>query len=139
MSNFKDINSFRNCTYVKFSNGGQYFAAASGNLVHVFKFYTGENPPGMTFSGHSGKIRCMAWNKEDNILVTCGSDGIIMAYRVGMENCGSKLLYFHSTKEPRTKGISYTSVAINPDNSIYAMGILGNVGERVFKEIKLSG
>ena len=41
MSNFKDINSFRNCTYVKFSNGGQYFAAASGNLVHVFKFYTG--------------------------------------------------------------------------------------------------
>lgn len=41
MSNFKDINSFRNCTYVKFSNGGEYFAAASGNLVHVFKFYTG--------------------------------------------------------------------------------------------------
>ena len=93
----------------------------------------------MTFSGHSGKIRCMAWNKEDNILVTCGSDGIIMAYRVGMENRGSKLLYFHSTKEPRTKGISYTSVAINIDNSIYAMGILGNTGERVFKEVRLNG
>ena len=63
VSNFKDINSFRNCTFVKFSNGGQYFAAASGNIVHVYKFYTGENPPGMTFSGHSGKIKGMAWNK----------------------------------------------------------------------------
>jgi len=84
MSNYKDINSFRNCTYVKFSNGGQYLAAASGNLLHLFKFYTGENPPGMTFSGHSGKIKCIAWNKEDNIVVTCGTDGIILAYRVGI-------------------------------------------------------
>jgi WD40 repeat protein len=52
----------------------------------------------MTFSGHSGKIKGMAWSKEDNILVTCGADGIIMAYKVGMENCGSKMLYLHSTK-----------------------------------------
>ena len=98
MSNYKDINSFRNCTYVKFSNGGQYLAAASGNLLHLFKFYTGENPVGMTFSGHSGKIKCIAWNKEDNIVVTCGTDGIILAYRVGMENCGHKLLFMHSSK-----------------------------------------
>jgi len=38
----------------------------------------------MTFTGHSGKIKCIAWNKEDNIVVTCGTDGIILAYRVGM-------------------------------------------------------
>lgn len=139
MSNFKDINSFRNCTFVKFSNGGQYLAAASGNMVHVFKFYTGENPPGMTFSGHSGKIRGMAWSKEDNILVTCGADGVIMAYRVGMENCGAKLLYLHSTKEPRTKGLIYSSICINYDNTIYAMGVMGGSNERVFKEVKLDG
>lgn len=41
LSNFKDINSFKNCSYVKFSNGGQYFAATSGNQLHIFKFYTG--------------------------------------------------------------------------------------------------
>jgi cilia- and flagella-associated protein 57 len=40
LSNFKDINSFKNCSYVKFSNGGQYFAATSGNQLHIFKFYT---------------------------------------------------------------------------------------------------
>ena len=73
-------------------------AAASGNLLHIFKFYTGENPVGMTFTGHSGKIKCIAWNKEDNIVVTCGTDGIILAYRVGMENCGHKLLYMHTSK-----------------------------------------
>lgn len=98
MSNFKDINSFRNCNYIKFSNGGQYFAATSNNLVHIFKFYTGENPVGMTFSGHTGKIRCVAWSKEDNILVTCGADGVILAYRVRAENCGERILYSPSTK-----------------------------------------
>jgi len=38
----------------------------------------------MTFSGHTGKIRCVAWSKEDNVLVTCGADGAILAYRVRM-------------------------------------------------------
>ena len=45
----------------------------------------------------------------------------------------------HSSKEPRTKGISYSSVAIHADNTIYAMGIISNTNERVFKEIKLDG
>ena len=31
----------------------------------------------MTFSGHSGKIKCMAWSKEDNILVTCGAMALL--------------------------------------------------------------
>ena len=69
---------------MKFSNGGQYFAATSGNQLHVFKFLTGENPQGMTFSGHSGKIKSLAWSREDNIVVTCGVDGVIIAYRVRM-------------------------------------------------------
>ncbi len=72
-------------------------------------------------------------------MVTCGTDGIILAYRVGMENCGHKLLYMHSSKEPRTKGVSYSSVAITADNTIYAIGSIGNGAERVFKEIKLDG
>jgi WD40 repeat protein len=56
--------------------------------LHIFKFFTGENPQGMTFSGHSGKIKSLAWSKEDNIVVTCGLDGVIIAYRVRNENCG---------------------------------------------------
>lgn len=45
----------------------------------------------------------------------------------------------HSSKQPRTKGVSYSSVAINLDNTIYAIGTIGNLGERVFKQIKLDG
>jgi hypothetical protein len=47
LNGYKDINSFKNCSEIKFSNGGHYFAAVSGTSVHVFKFYTGENLPGM--------------------------------------------------------------------------------------------
>lgn len=45
----------------------------------------------------------------------------------------------HSSKEPRIKGISYSSVAITQDNTIYAIGSINNGGERVFREIKLDG
>lgn len=41
LNGYKDINSFKNCSEIKFSNGGHYFAAVSGTSVHVFKFYTG--------------------------------------------------------------------------------------------------
>ena len=127
-SNFKDINSFKNCTYVKFSHGGQYFAATSGNQLHIFKFFTGENPQGMTFSGHSGKIKSLAWSKEDNIVATCGVDGVIIAYRVRSENCGERLMYSPSSKETRIKGVTYSSVAIGFDNTIYALGIISTSG-----------
>lgn len=45
---YKEISQFKNCKEIKFSNGGQYFAAVNGNMpanvIHIFKFYTGENP-----------------------------------------------------------------------------------------------
>jgi hypothetical protein len=52
----------------------------------------------MTFSGHSGKIKSLAWSREDNIVATCGIDGVIIAYRVRMENCGERILYSPSSK-----------------------------------------
>ena len=138
MSTIKDIGSFKNCTYIKFSNGGQYFAATSGNLIHLYKFFTGDSPYAIsTLSGHSGKIKCLAWNKDDNMLVSCGADGVILAYRVAMENGGTKLLFKHSSKETRIKGVSYSSVVVGPNNVIYVMGVIGTTGEKVFKEMRL--
>ena len=93
----------------------------------------------MTFTGHTGKIKCLAWSKEDNIIVTCGVDGVIIAYRVRMENCGERLMYSPSSKETRIKGVTYSSVAIGYDNTIYALGMISTTGERLFKEIKLDG
>ena len=86
---FKRHKSIQKLPICKILKGRSIFCTASGNIVHVFKFYTGLN---------SGKIRSMAWSKLDNILVTCGADGIIIAYRVGKENCAIKFTYSHSTK-----------------------------------------
>ena len=48
-------------------------------------------------------------------------------------------MYSPSSKETRIKGVSYSSVAISMDNTIYAMGLISTTGERIFKEIKLDG
>lgn len=93
----------------------------------------------MTFSGHSGKIKSLAWSREDNIVATCGIDGVIIAYRVRMENCGERIMYSPSSKETRIKGVTYSSIAISFDNTIYALGMISTTGERIFKEIKLDG
>lgn len=93
----------------------------------------------MTFTGHTGKIKCLAWSKEDNFLVTCGTDGIILAYRIGLEGLGTKLVYIHNSKETRLKGISYSCITVTNNNRIYAVGSISNTNERVFKEILLDG
>lgn len=66
---FKEI-GLKTCREVRFSHGGQYFAATmmAGNQNHqpiyIYKFYTGEDPPHLQFRvGHHGKIRCLEWSK----------------------------------------------------------------------------
>lgn len=46
-----DIRSCREC---RFSNGGQFFAAANGNIIQIFSTYTFENIANLR--GHSGKV-----------------------------------------------------------------------------------
>jgi hypothetical protein len=46
------------------------------------------------------------------MVVTCGADGAIIAYRVRMENCGERLMYSPNAKETRIKGVTYSSVVI---------------------------
>lgn len=46
------IKASRDCC---FSNGGQYFAAANSNTVHVYCAYTGTSLA--VLRGHNGKVR----------------------------------------------------------------------------------
>ena len=48
-------------------------------------------------------------------------------------------MYSPSSKETRIKGVTYSSVEIGFDNTIYALGMISTSGERIFKEIKLDG
>jgi WD40 repeat protein len=66
---FKEI-GIKGCKEVRFSHGGQYFAATLGtnnqnhHPIYVYRFYTGEDPPHLQFRvGHHGRIRCLEWSK----------------------------------------------------------------------------
>jgi len=53
---------------VKFSNGGQHFAAVNGGsqnnqYVQIFSTYVGESPKYLTLKGHSGKVKSIIWSK----------------------------------------------------------------------------
>ena len=69
---------------IRFSNGGHLFAVTCGNpqKIYVFNFYTGENPSNFVFSGHSGKVRCLEWSKDDLYLFSCGTDGMLYQWRI---------------------------------------------------------
>jgi hypothetical protein len=65
--------------------------------------------------------------------VTYGSDGIILAYRMGMDGLGAKLVYIHNSKELRNKGIGYSCVTVTNNNRIYAVGNVSITNDRIFK------
>ena len=48
----------------------------------VHNFYTGENPQNYNFKGHSGKIKCLLWDKDDLGFFTGGVDGLVMYWRL---------------------------------------------------------
>jgi hypothetical protein len=47
---------------VRCSNGGQYFAAATGNVITIYDFYTFERLAGTR--GHNGKVRSTQWSSK---------------------------------------------------------------------------
>jgi len=71
---YKEFN-IRGCRECKFSNGGQYFAAAYRNCVHIFSTWSYENL--CTLKGHSSKIQSIYWSLDDNYIITSGIDGAV--------------------------------------------------------------
>ncbi|OUM68235.1 hypothetical protein PIROE2DRAFT_4113, partial [Piromyces sp. E2] len=71
---YKEFN-IRGCKECKFSNGGQYFAAAYRNYVHIFSTWSFENL--CSLKGHSSKIQSIYWSLDDNYIITSGIDGAV--------------------------------------------------------------
>ncbi|ORX57709.1 WD repeat-containing protein 65 [Piromyces finnis] len=71
---YKEFN-IRGCKECKFSNGGQYFAAAYRNCVHIFSTWSFENL--CSLKGHSSKIQSIYWSLDDNYIITSGIDGAV--------------------------------------------------------------
>ncbi|XP_051912727.1 LOW QUALITY PROTEIN: cilia- and flagella-associated protein 57 [Hippocampus zosterae] len=134
---YKEISQFRNCTDIRFSNGGHMFAAASQSVIYVYRFYLPDSPL-KVFKDHVAKIRSLFWSREDSLLVSCANDGTVYGFRIGLENEG-RVLNYNPPKEEKTKG-GVTACAVIPnEQSIFAPYSCAATGERVVKEIALSG
>ena len=71
---YKDI-GIKACREARFSRGGQYLAAANGNVVCVYDFYEGEKV--CDLRGHNSKVRSLRWGLHDATIVSCGQDGAV--------------------------------------------------------------
>ncbi|XP_073392663.1 uncharacterized protein [Physcomitrium patens] len=75
LSLWKEFPSVKGCTDCAFSRGGQCFAAATGNVIHVISTYTGQIIGHLR--GHTNKVRSIWWAYDDFSIVTSGMDGAI--------------------------------------------------------------
>ncbi|EWS71110.1 WD40 domain protein (macronuclear) [Tetrahymena thermophila SB210] len=135
---YKEISPFKGCKEIKFSNGGQYFAAvnstSSNHVIQVFKFFTGENPSQLVFKGHTGRVKCIAWSSDDSFLLSCGLDGMILAWKLDQD------FQHQQTIVPRivdihNKGVNFSGLTLTVDNkTIVAVGNDRHIHQAVINE-----
>eukprot|EP01040_Poterioochromonas_malhamensis_P000852 gene852-905_t len=100
----------KSCRECRFNTGGNFFAAANGNAIIVFDFYTGEKIADLR--GHNSKVRALHWMPSGCHLLSCGLDGAIYLWALdGAKRIGEFV----------QKGTMYTSV-VNTSNSIMVVG-----------------
>ncbi|KAF1332535.1 Wd domain-containing protein, partial [Globisporangium splendens] len=120
-----DIRSFREfaikaCKEVRFSHGGQFFAAANNNVVQVYSTYTGDLIG--ILRGHSNRVTAIAWKQDDRKLLTCGADGSILIWNL---RTATKVGDGHSQAQ-----CTYTDAIISYDaDVVYVTGTDGLLKE----------
>lgn len=67
--------SARQVSYIKFSKGGHYLAAANGANLQIYQTYTGTTVA--TLRGHNNRIRSVIWLNYDSQLMTIGAEGAV--------------------------------------------------------------
>jgi cilia- and flagella-associated protein 57 len=113
----------KNCREAKFSWGGHMLAAANGNSINVFDFYTGEKVADLR--GHNGKVRSIYWLESGSQLLSCGHDGAVYVWDI--DGCKRTGEYVH-------KGTMYTS-AVCVGETVFVVGSDGKYG--LLKELEL--
>jgi len=107
---FKDF-SIKGCTEVKFSNGGQYFAAINASAVQIYESYTFNNIA--TLRGHTAKVTSLWWYPDDSQLVTSSTDNSVLVWNIHSNS---------RTQEHQDKGCSYTSAVLDNKNLLFVSG-----------------
>jgi WD40 repeat protein len=73
----------KNCKCLKFSNGSQYWAAASAINVVVYDSKSFQQL--MTFQGHMMSVMKISWAPGDQVLFSAGLDGNVYGWPVAKE------------------------------------------------------
>ncbi|CAM9492887.1 unnamed protein product [Chrysoparadoxa australica] len=120
MTTFREL-PVKQCREVKFSNGGQWFAAVNGNAICIYDFLTQEKITDLR--GHNSKVRHLFWGLHDETLISCGQDGAIYQWDTDE---GKRLA------EYVLKGTVYTC-ALQSGDSVFAVGT-----DRVLMELEVS-
>ncbi|RKP18864.1 WD40 repeat-like protein, partial [Rozella allomycis CSF55] len=123
----------RACKEVRFCSGGQYFAAANGNTIHVYSTWTYENVN--ILKGHIGKVKALCWCMNDQVLISGGQDGAVYEWNV---------VSGKRQNENVLKSCSYYSLARDSNlNCTYAVGsdcVMRVIeGTQIVKEYEMAG
>lgn len=74
--------AIRTCRYCAYSNGGQRFALADNNLIHIFNFLSGEKE--CDLKGHSSKIVQILWMKGDRNVIAHDERGCVCQWDLSL-------------------------------------------------------
>jgi len=107
---FKDF-SIKGCSEVKFSNGGQYFAAINASAVQIYETYTFNNVA--TLRGHTAKVTSLWWYADDSQLVTASTDNSVLVWNIHSNS---------RTQEHQNKGCSFTSAVLDNKSLLFVSG-----------------
>jgi WD40 repeat protein len=90
--------SKKNCTILKFSNGGHLLAAVSGKTIYIIKSYTRELLREFK-TPHTSTVKSIIWEENDNYLYSIGAGGIVVEYNI----------FSFKMDEISTKSINYSN------------------------------
>ena len=140
LKSYKEI-TCRQCTQLKFSNGGHLLAAAapitkSQYVINIYEAFTTEFV--INLKGHTGVIQDIMWSPNDQSVFSCGLDGGIYEWKLNklleekLEK--SDKLEDQSRREYSLTNAKYTSLMLTYNNMILATGV--EAGKNVVREIK---
>ena len=107
---YKDF-TIKGCREVRFSNGGQYFAAANAALIQVYATFTCDLIASIP---HKGKVTSLHWNADDTHIISSAMEGGVYTWSLA----DGKL-------QPSSKRLgkcNYSSVVGGADGKIYLVG-----------------
>ena len=115
----------KQCREVRFSNGGQFFAAAVVNRIFIFHAYSYE--PVGHLTGHSSVVKSFCWSSNDQMIISAGFEGTIYEWKV--ETCKR-----NESCEYTCKAMSYTAVCYDDVNQLAVTVGTHKVAEGGFRE-----